>query len=120
MTLALRVRLGLLVLLALGLLGTIVVISYRTTERFVAAGDEAARTSRILLQLEHTLSAIQDAETGQRGFLLTGDERYLAPYTEALARIAAQRDQLAWLVARQPAGRERGGGGRHENAREPR
>ncbi len=107
MTLALRVRLGLLVLLAVGLLGTIVVISYRTTERFVAAGDEASRTSRILLQLEHTLSAIQDAETGQRGFLLTGDERYLAPYTEALARIAAQRDQLAWLVARQPADRER-------------
>jgi len=114
MTLALRVRLGLLVLLAVGLLGTIVVISYRTTERFVAAGDEAARTSRILLQLEHTLSAIQDAETGQRGFLLTGDERYLAPYTEALARIAAQRDQLAWLVARQPADRERVAAVRYE------
>ncbi len=99
---ALRVRLGLLFLVALGLLGTVVVISYRTTERFIAASDEAARTSRLLLQLERTFSAMQAVETGQRGFLLTGDERYLGPYTEALGRIETQRKQLMRLTAGRP------------------
>src|SRR5579864_5491727 len=99
---ALRVRLGLLFLVALGLLATVVVVSYRTIERFTAASDEAARTSRILLQLERTFSTVQDVETGQRGFLLTGDARYLAPYTQALRRIQAQRGQLARLTAALP------------------
>ena len=104
---ALRVRLGLLFLVALGLLGTVVVISYRTTERFVAASEEAARTSRLLLQLERTFSAMQDVETGQRGFLLTGDERYLEPYHEALGRIEAKRAQLVRLTAGRPDDVER-------------
>jgi signal transduction histidine kinase len=99
---ALRLRLGLLFVVALGLLGTVVVISYRTTERFVAATEEAARTSRLLLQLERTFSAMQDVETGQRGFLLTGDERYLAPYNEALKRIDAQRQQLLRMAGGRP------------------
>ncbi|HEX9054977.1 MAG TPA: CHASE3 domain-containing protein [Gemmatimonadales bacterium] len=99
---ALRVRLGLLFLVALGLVATVVVVSYRTIERFTAASDEAARTSRILLQLERIFSTVQDVETGQRGFLLTGDARYLAPYTQALRRIQAQRGQLARLTAALP------------------
>lgn len=37
--------------------------------------------------------AMQDAETGQRGYLLTGEEPYLTPYTEA--RVQAQRELTA-------------------------
>ncbi len=33
--------------------------------------------------LERTMAAVTDAETGQRGFLITGDEGYLAPYQDA-------------------------------------
>ncbi len=33
------------------------------------------------------LSILQDAETGQRGYLLTGDERYLEPFNEALTKL---------------------------------
>ncbi len=33
------------------------------------------------------VAAVRDAETGQRGFVLTGDESYLAPYTSATSRI---------------------------------
>src|SRR5262245_47743334 len=33
--------------------------------------------------LEEVLSNLRDAETGQRGYLLTGDERYLEPYTRS-------------------------------------
>jgi len=37
--------------------------------------------------LSTVLSDIQDAETGQRGYLLTGQTDYLAPYVSAIARI---------------------------------
>ena len=40
--------------------------------------------------LERTLTAITDAETGQRGFLITGKEEYLAPYDNARHTIDAR------------------------------
>ena len=45
-------------------------------------------------QLEALLSSVKDAETGQRGFLLTGEERYLEPYTDRQGG-AARRAQGA-------------------------
>src|SRR5262249_16010740 len=44
--------------------------------------------------LEGLLSTLKDAETGQRGYLLTGDPSYLQPHNEAAARV---RDELAQL-----------------------
>ncbi len=41
------------------------------------------QTGQVLGELDGVLSAVTDAETGQRGFLMTGDERYLAPYLTA-------------------------------------
>ena len=35
-----------------------------------------------------------DAETGQRGFLLTGEDRYLQPYDDANRRIHGELDLL--------------------------
>lgn len=49
---------------------------------------DAARDSRErLVALNGLLSALQDAETGQRGYLLTRDARFLEPYRSALPRI---------------------------------
>jgi len=36
------------------------------------------------------LSSMKDAETGQRGYLLTGDEAFLAPYRTALKEVPTQ------------------------------
>jgi len=47
-----------------------------------------------LVVLKNVLSILQDAETGQRGFLLSGDERYLAPYLDARARIRGELTRL--------------------------
>jgi hypothetical protein len=49
--------------------------------------------------LDELLSALKDAETGQRGFLLTGSDRYLAPYNQAFAHIGPQLDGAASLVS---------------------
>ncbi len=52
----------------------------------------------VILLAEQVLSTMKDAETGQRGFLLTGEEAYLEPYRAALNRIepelAAIRSEL--------------------------
>ena len=51
----------------------------------------------------HLFSAVQDAETGQRGYLLTGNEAYLRPYTNALPVIDETLVTLAVALEEGPA-----------------
>ncbi|MGX9965414.1 sensor histidine kinase [Roseomonas sp. F4] len=55
-------------------------------------------TQQIRVSTAEVLSSLQDAETGQRGYLLTGDRDYLAPYEQAAAQIEAELDQLTRQV----------------------
>jgi signal transduction histidine kinase/CheY-like chemotaxis protein/CHASE3 domain sensor protein len=60
----------------------------------------------VIADLDALLSTIKDAETGQRGFLLTDNERYLDPYNAALQAVTPQLDDLVRLTrdnARQQA-----------------
>ena len=93
--LSIQWRLGGAFALALGISILVVVLSYRTTARFIASSRAAASASRTTIELERVISVMQDAETGQRGFLLTGDDSYLAPYREALQRLGQERQALA-------------------------
>jgi signal transduction histidine kinase len=49
--------------------------------------------------LTEVLSLLQDAETGQRGFLLTGDEAYLEPLSTAREKLPAAMDAIRSRVA---------------------
>jgi PAS domain S-box-containing protein len=90
--------------LALGISVLVVVLSYRTTGRFIRSSRAAAATSRTTLELERVMSLLQDAETGQRGYLLTGDEGYLEPYRNAVARLPSERRMLASAAGPADAG----------------
>lgn len=58
--------------------------------------DEAVRKNVAYLSaISDLMSHIQDAEIGQRGFLLTGDELYLKPYTTAMDSLDGMLDNLA-------------------------
>ena len=48
----------------------------------------------VIGELQGVLSTLKDAETGQRGYLLTGRENYLQPYNEAGERIHQGLQQL--------------------------
>jgi CHASE3 domain sensor protein len=50
---------------------------------------------------------LKDAETGQRGFLLTGEDRYLIPYRQALADVPVILDNLKRTTATRPDQAER-------------
>jgi len=67
----------------------------------LAEREEVLRRERNMADLQGLLSAVQDAETGQRGYLLTQEEIYLAPYHAAVASL---RDRLAGLKERAAAG----------------
>jgi PAS domain S-box-containing protein len=71
-----------------------IVLSWQDWKIFREAMAEASHARSVLDLNENLLSAIKDAETGQRGFLLTGDQRYLQPYQQALARIPGALAQL--------------------------
>jgi len=60
---------------------------------------ELARASEAIRQLEGFVSALKDAETGQRGYLLTGEERYLGPYKGGEADAKRGAEELQRLVS---------------------
>ncbi|MGA2650015.1 MAG: CHASE3 domain-containing protein [Terracidiphilus sp.] len=64
--------------------------------------DWVSHTRQVLFQLTRIESLLIDAETGQRGFLYTGDPKYLAPYQYAISRIDPQIDELRRLTADNP------------------
>jgi signal transduction histidine kinase len=71
--------------------------SYRNINALLAQ-ERAISASYIRLNtLERTLTAITNAETGQRGFLLTGGEEYLRPYEEARRAIETDVQELRRL-----------------------
>lgn len=59
-------------------------------------------TYEVLNQLEQVLSTIKDAETGQRGFLLTGEDKYLEPFESADNKLAALVARLNSLTEDNP------------------
>ncbi len=58
-------------------------LAYAGMSRQHAIQQRADRSGKIIRTLELTLSRMADGETGQRGYLLTGDEGYLVPYEAA-------------------------------------
>ena len=57
---------------------------------------------QILNAIEQLLSTLKDAETGQRGYLITGDPAYLAPYEEAVRQVRQRQGNLLVLVTSNP------------------
>jgi signal transduction histidine kinase len=56
-----------------------------------------ARTHTTRAALDRLMQNMLDAETGLRGYLLTGDERYLAPYEKSVSTINSNLDELRGL-----------------------
>ena len=52
-----------------------------------SSGGDVVRIQTTLLDINRLLTSLINAETGQRGYLLTGRDEYLAPYHEAIREI---------------------------------
>src|ERR1700722_10460707 len=61
----------------------IAVLSYDSLSHTTAASQELRRAVEALAQLQGIPSTLKDAETGQRGYLLTGRDPYMEPFESA-------------------------------------
>src|SRR5262249_27660409 len=75
------------------------VVSYRMTLRLIENERWVTHTHEVLSELEGTLSALKDAETGERGYLITGEESYLAPYKTGVVEVQQHLGSLRSLTA---------------------
>jgi PAS domain S-box-containing protein len=82
-------------------------VCYHNLITLVENSQRLVHSQRVLNYLEDTLSTIKDAETGQRGYLLTGKQEYLKPYRRALEEIGNQVRELKELTLGQPFFEER-------------
>lgn len=81
----------------------VAVVSYRTTLALVENSDAVTHSYNVRAAFNALLSTAKDAETGQRGYVLIGDESYLEPYQSAQASINATLDELQRLTDGNPA-----------------
>jgi len=72
-------------------------LSTVSTRGIADAGIRVARTQTTLLEINQLLASLIDTETGQRGYILTGLDSYLEPYTRAAGGLD---EQLAGLRQR--------------------
>ena len=79
-------------------------ITYFFGNRVIEMRNRGGLHRTVIAQCAQLLSTLTDAETGQRGFIITGDEKYLAPYENARQRLPQILEQLgrANVIAQQP------------------
>ena len=89
-------------LLAILVIGVLFFINDQNFDRSTAATLQIEESTKILAVLNKIQGHIVDAETGQRGYLLSGNTQYLAPYTNSTNEINKSLDNLRSLVTHVP------------------
>ena len=59
------------------------IFSYKNSVKFIASNTLVDQTNKVLNEFSQILIAITDAETGSRGFIITGDEAHLEHFIKA-------------------------------------
>src|SRR5215471_15939768 len=94
-----RAILGVAVVILLAVLG----LSYRQWEQYKSANTDAGHARQVVDSVDRLLSDLIDAETGQRGYLLTGENRYLEPYNRAAQAIPSELGMTMKFLAARPS-----------------
>jgi len=88
------------------LIGVSAFVAYRSKRQLADSVHWVSHTLEVQRQLQLLTSLLVDAETGERGFLLTLRESYLEPYQLALDKIPRQINTLRDLTADNPGQQE--------------
>jgi signal transduction histidine kinase/DNA-binding response OmpR family regulator/CHASE3 domain sensor protein len=93
----------------LAALATVVIalFTYQSSQDRAAAVNRMNRSVEVISQVQAVLATLKNAETGQRGYLLTGKERYLAPYESSVKSLGAEFAALKQALADSPEQLER-------------
>ncbi|HEY5022207.1 MAG TPA: CHASE3 domain-containing protein, partial [Gemmatimonadaceae bacterium] len=93
--------------LSFALLAVTGAIAYRSINVLSRTSYSVAHTYVVLERVAGVLSLLKDAETGQRGYIITGNESFLEPYQAAGTAIATTVDELRELTSDNPAQQKR-------------
>ena len=75
------------------------VLNYRNTQQLRRDAEKVTHSHRVLDLTADILLALVNAETGERGYLLTTREEYLEPFDQALPRLNADLGELESATA---------------------
>lgn len=88
--------LAFLLLLGIGL------VAYRSITVLTGTSHLVTHTHQVLEHVAEVQSLLKDAETGQRGFVITGDESFLEPYQSATSNVQTVVKELRELTSDNP------------------
>jgi PAS domain S-box-containing protein len=74
-------------------------MTWANVRGLISAGRLVDRSKDVIGELEATVSIVKDAETGQRGYLITGRDEYLGPYRAAVGSLGSRLTHLRALTA---------------------
>lgn len=92
---------------ALILLAINAFVSWRSTLALIESDRLVEHTYQVLSELDAVLATMTDAETGERGFVITREERFLEPYRAAVTRVNGHVETLRRLTADNPRQQKR-------------
>ncbi|MES1160169.1 MAG: CHASE3 domain-containing protein, partial [Bacteroidota bacterium] len=78
------------------------IASYSSIRNLLESARWVDHTDSVINRLENALSTLKDAETGQRGYLLTGDTTFLRPYYGSQQKALAIVDSIRAMTADNP------------------
>jgi len=84
---------------SIAILLVVSLVSYITLLGLLHSNRAVVHSDRVIEKLEKVLSVMKDAETGQRGFLLTGHTNYLEPYNGAYREALKLTDDLIQVTS---------------------
>ena len=82
-------------------------ISYRSLNTLTSTSEWVTHTHEVLEHVADVLSLLKDAETGQRGYVITGEEAFLEPYHTGAGEVLNIIKELRKLTADNPRQQKR-------------
>ncbi|HTA83807.1 MAG TPA: response regulator [Bacteroidia bacterium] len=96
MTLARKILVG-FITCALVLCG-VAVFSFKNGQKFISSNDWVNHTHQVLYEYQEILVSSVDAETGVRGFVITGNENFLEPFSDASTNVIEHLEKIKKLT----------------------
>jgi len=97
-TLTTERKMGIAFAVALLTISGLAVIFYQSTRDLFRSNEQVANTLELMVALGNTLSRINEAETAQRGYILTADRSFLTFYPRSIEAVEREIEKLRFLT----------------------
>ncbi|MBI9067836.1 MAG: CHASE3 domain-containing protein [Salinivirgaceae bacterium] len=97
LTIGYKIAIGFAIILSMFVI--VSVITLRNQNNLAENADWVTHTHQVITVIEGISGSLKDAETGQRGYIITGVDEYLEPYKDALKSIDSELVELKQLTS---------------------